>query len=249
MQYFGELQTKYEEVFLTRSYMYFNREDEEEITAKDLKQKIKTAKDRKKNIIGTVYMYNPIITPMGFDTTKFLLDQEFDAFDELSEVKDENYITAYKQAMKDTSVGKIVEIKNLFNLNEKHIDTPSLLDKFNSDLEKYMSAQNTEFDRDLMYLDAANFIPSGKFVLFSWGEKLNKKEFPSIYDYAQIVYDHTVKLGKNIVFVYKKEKTIEGSINLLQFPTPMHNVKYRTDIAFALKLAFKEFPPTTAFYL
>ena len=71
MQYFGELQTKYEEVFLTRSYMYFNREDEEEITAKDLKQKIKTAKDRKKNIIGTVYMYNPIITPMGFDTTKF----------------------------------------------------------------------------------------------------------------------------------------------------------------------------------
>ena len=79
-------------------------------------------------------------------------------------------------------MGKIVEIKNLFNLNEKHIDTPSLLDKFNSDLEKYMSAQNTEFDRDLMYLDAANFIPSGKFVLFSCGEKLNKTEFPSIFE-------------------------------------------------------------------
>ena len=47
MQYFGEIQTKYEEVFLTQSYLYFNLEGEE-ITAKELKEKIKTAKDRKK---------------------------------------------------------------------------------------------------------------------------------------------------------------------------------------------------------
>ena len=36
MQYFGEIETKYEEVFLTKSNMYFNK-DEEEITAKELK--------------------------------------------------------------------------------------------------------------------------------------------------------------------------------------------------------------------
>ena len=63
MQYFGTIQTKYEEVFLTESYMYFNREDEE-ITARDLKDMLKTTKDRKKNIIGTVFLYNPVVTPL-----------------------------------------------------------------------------------------------------------------------------------------------------------------------------------------
>lgn len=47
MQYFGVIETKYEEIFLTQSYMYFNEEGEE-ITPKDLRDKIKTAKDRKK---------------------------------------------------------------------------------------------------------------------------------------------------------------------------------------------------------
>ncbi|WP_418187407.1 hypothetical protein ACNSOP_00300 [Aliarcobacter lanthieri] len=47
MQYFGEIQTKYEEVFLTQSYMYFNDEDKE-ISPKELKDMIKTTKDRKK---------------------------------------------------------------------------------------------------------------------------------------------------------------------------------------------------------
>ena len=41
MQYFGQIETKYEEVFLTSSYMYFNYDDEI-LTPKDLKQKIKT---------------------------------------------------------------------------------------------------------------------------------------------------------------------------------------------------------------
>ncbi len=40
MQYFGILETKYEEVFLTSSFLYFNKEDEV-ITAKELKQKNK----------------------------------------------------------------------------------------------------------------------------------------------------------------------------------------------------------------
>ena len=39
MQYFGTIETKYDEIFLTESYMYFNAEDEE-ITVKELKEKI-----------------------------------------------------------------------------------------------------------------------------------------------------------------------------------------------------------------
>ena len=60
--------------------MYFNAEGEE-ITTKELKEKIKTGKDRKKNIVGTVFLYNPVVTPMGFDSNKYLLDQEFDDFE------------------------------------------------------------------------------------------------------------------------------------------------------------------------
>ena len=42
MQYFGEIQTKYEEIFLTQSYMYFNEEGEE-ISVKEFKNLIKTS--------------------------------------------------------------------------------------------------------------------------------------------------------------------------------------------------------------
>ena len=69
--------------------------------------------------------------------------------------------------MRDSCEGKIVEIKKSFNLIEQNIDASNLLSKFNEDIEKYNSSQNTEFERDLMYLDAQNLIPSGKFVYFA----------------------------------------------------------------------------------
>ena len=72
MQYFGTIETKYDEIFLTQSYMYFNAEDEE-LSIKEFKEKIKTTKDRKKNIIGTVFLYSPLVTPIGFDSNKYLL--------------------------------------------------------------------------------------------------------------------------------------------------------------------------------
>ena len=248
MQYFGTFETKYEEVFLTSSYMYFNHDDEDIITAKDLKSKLKTNKDRKKNIIGTIYLYNPVVTPQGYDSNKFLLEQDFDSWSDMVEIKTENYITIFKQAMKEACKGKIVEIRNMFNLIEEHIDASSLLMKFNDDLEKYNSFQNTEFDRDIMYLDAVNLIPSGKFVFFAWGDKINEKEFPYISEYANTLYENAIKLGKKVAYVYKKEKTQQGSINYLQFSNPMQNAKTKNSIAHAIKKSFDQFPPTPAFY-
>ena len=242
MQYFGILETKYEEVFLTSSFMYFNKDDET-ITAKELKQLIKTNKDRKKNIIGTIFLYNPLVTPIGFDSNKFLLDQDFDKFDEYVELKCENHITTFKQAMAEQCKGKLVEIKNLFNLVEENIDASQLLMKFNDDLETYNSAQNTEFDRDIMYLDAQNIIPAGKFVFFAWGEKINPKEFTYINDYAKLIFERTVQMGKKVAFVYKKEKTLEGSIELLQFASPLQYSKYKHAINHSIKKSFESNPP------
>lgn len=247
MQYFGILETKYEEVFLTSSYLYFNNEDET-ITAKDLKKLIKTNKDRKKNIAGTIFLYNPVVTPVGFDSNKFLLDQDFDQFDEYVELKSESYITTFKQAMAEQCKGKLVEIKNLFNLIEENIDASQLLMKFNADLETYNSSQNTEFDRDIMYLDAQNIIPAGKFVFFAWGEKINDKEFPYINDYAKLIYDRTVQMGKKVAFVYKKEKTLQGSIELLQFASPAQYSKYKHAINHSIKKSFETNPPSNIPY-
>ncbi len=247
MQYYGEIETKYEEVFLTKSYMYFNKEDEI-ISPNELKKLIKTKDDRKKNIIGTIFIYNPVVTPIGFDSNKDLLKQDFTQFETLVELKCENYITAFKQAMGEHCSGKIVEIKNLFNLIEAHIDSGTLLSKFNEDLEKYNSSQNTEFDRDIMYIDAQNYTPNGKFVYFCWGDKLNEKEFPNIFNYAKTLYTNSVKSGKKIAFVFKKEKTAEESIKYLQFSNPMQNVKNKNAISFALKRSFDTFPPSPAFY-
>ena len=247
MQYFGILETKYEELFVTSSFMYFNREDET-ITAKELKKLIKTTKDRKKNIAGTIFLYNPIVTPVGFDSNKFLLEQDFDQFGEYIELKSENYITTFKQAMAAQCEGKLVEIKNLFNLNEKNIDASQLLMKFNEDLESYNSAQNTEFDRDIMYLDAQNIIPAGKFVFFAWGEKINPKEFTNIDDYARLIFQRTVQMGKKVAFVYKKEKTLDGSIEYLQFGSPAQYSKYKHAIGHSIRKSFETNPPIPVAY-
>lgn len=247
MQYFGTFETKYEEVFLTESYLYISHDDEDIITPKQLKEKIKNNKLKKKNIIGTIFIYNPVVTPLGFDSNKFLLDQEFEDFGELVELKIETYVTIFKNAMKqDEYRGKVVQIRNLFNLNEKNIDASSLLMKFNSDLEKYYSSQNTEFDRDIMYLDAQNLIPSGKFVFFAWGEKISSKEFVYIDDYARMIFNNCEKLGKKIAFVYKEEKSLEFAKDLIQFATPMQNIKYKQEITKAIFKSFEEFPPKIA---
>lgn len=248
MQYFGIIETKYEEIFLTSSYLYFNREDEE-ISVKELKQKIKTNKDRKKNIAGTIFLYNPLVTPVGFDSNSFLLDQDFDQFDEYVELKQENYITTFKQALAENYEGKLVEIKNLFNLNEKNIDASSLLTKFNTDLEKYNSSQNTEFDRDIMYFDAQTFIPSGKFVFFAWGEKINAKEFVFINNYAQMIFRRCVEMGKKIAFVYKKEKTQQWCEDHIQFASPLATSKYKHAISHSIKKSFEQVPPVPFAYV
>ena len=67
--------------------------------------------------------------------------------------------------MRKSCEGKL-EIKNLFNLIEEHIDVPNLLTKFNEDLEKYNLLKILNLIEILCILMRANFIPNGKFVFF-----------------------------------------------------------------------------------
>jgi uncharacterized protein involved in tolerance to divalent cations len=243
MQYFGIIESKYEEVFLTSSYLYFNYDDEV-VTAKDIKNMIKTTKDRKKNIEGTIFIYNPVVTPVGYDSEKFLLDQDFEDFGDYVELKCETYITIFKHAIGNRLKGKLVEIKNLFNLIEKNINSSTLLTKFDQDLERYYTGQNTDFDRDLMYLDANYIVPAGKFSFFCWGDKISQKEFTFIRTYSNTIFNRIEDMGKKVAFVYKRERGLQNAKDLLQFSNPVENYKYKNGITNAIKEAFKEFPPT-----
>ena len=49
--------------------------------------------------------------------------------------------------MREHCAGKIVEIRNLFNLIERSIDIPVLLEKFNNDLESYNSFDNSSIEK------------------------------------------------------------------------------------------------------
>ena len=242
MQYFGKIETKYEEVFLTSSYLYFNYDDEV-VSAQDIKNMIKTTKDRKKNIAGSIFIYNPVVTPVGYDSEKFLLDQDFDSYDEYVELKCETYITVFKHAFGPRLKGKLVEMKSLFNLIEKNINSTTLLTKFDQDLEKYYTGQNTEFDRDIMYQDANNLVPSGKFIFFCWGDKISQKEFTFIRTYSNTLFNRIEDMGKKVAFVYKRERGLESAKELLQFSNPVENYKYRASITNAIKESFRELPP------
>ena len=57
-----------------------------------------------------------------------------------------------------------------------------------------------------------------------------------------------MKLGKKVIFVYKKEKTQQGAVDYLQFSNPMQNHKYKNSIITSIKKAFEEFPPSVTPY-
>ena len=72
MQFFGKYDTRFDREFLTESYLYFN-EDDQELSPSEFEKLIKSKKDKKKNIVGTIFMYSPFYYPYGYDEKKKLL--------------------------------------------------------------------------------------------------------------------------------------------------------------------------------
>ena len=97
---------------------------------------------------------------------------------------------------------------------------------------------------------ANHFILNPSFLLFQRTneEKINAKEFPFINDYAKLIYDRTIQMGKKVAFVYKKEKTYDGSIELLQFASPTQYSKYKHAISHSIKKSFETNPPISVSY-
>jgi hypothetical protein len=244
MQYFGSYELKFEKEFLTQSYFYVPYEDEI-LDIKEFKSKIKTQKYKKKNIAGTIIMYNPFIYPIGYDENKYLEEQNFDFDQGFVELKIEREMTLLKQSLVQTDAykGKIIEIKFLFNLNTYNIDRSELLMSFNADCELLNTNQLTIYDKKCNYTDVANITYNGKFVFFAWGHKINSKEFLYVNNYAKSFYDKAIKMQKKISFVFRKSTRDNYAIEHIQFLHPIQTGRFSSNINSAVKRCFKTVPP------
>jgi hypothetical protein len=246
MQYFGEYDTKFNEEFLTRSYLYVNPKGEEELTVEQFRELIKNRKLLKANIIGTIVLYNPFVHPKGYDNKQSLTQQDYDFDQGLVELKVEREMTMLKANIKEGYEGKIIEVRHLFNLLTDDINKPERLVALDDDLSKLHTAQLTTYDREMNYLDLNNLTFNGKFIFFAWGNKINRREFDHIFDYAQLVYDKAVQTQKRIVFIYRKQTKPQASIEKLHFFFPFEVPKFKHPILRTLGKVFAQFPPESA---
>ena len=77
---------------------------------------IKNKKLKKKNIAGTIFMYSPFHTPVGFIENKTLYSQDFDFDARFHHIQIQREIPMFRASIKGYE-GQLVEIRTLFNLN------------------------------------------------------------------------------------------------------------------------------------
>lgn len=225
MQFFGKYDTRFDREFLVESYLYFNKEDEE-LSPCEFEKLINNKKLKKKNIAGTIFMYNPFYYPVGYDEKKKLSQQDFEFDGEFHNLKIEREITLFKHTMKRYE-GKVVQVRFLFNFNIKNIDTDEILVTMNEDVEMLSSNQLTRYDKDMNYTDINNLSINGKFVFFAWGNKINPKEFVYIHDYAKTVYEKALQMQKNVIFMYKQSTQKDYAQEHLQFLHPIGTGRFK----------------------
>ena len=171
MQLFGKFSTNFDMDYLVEEYMYINENEDEKITVDDLKNLLKK---KRKTVAGTVFLYNPEVSPLGYKMSRFLQEDGFDKYDEfvpLNETPKEYILNA---AFKEHYKGKLIEIRYLFSYNRENIEPTPILEEFDADLDKINSSQLTRYDKQLNYIDIPNIRLSGKFVFFGMGNKYDR---------------------------------------------------------------------------
>ncbi|NOQ31733.1 MAG: hypothetical protein GQ570_11480 [Helicobacteraceae bacterium] len=240
MQVFGKFETNYDEEYLTEQYLYMQEEDET-ITVEDLNAKLKK---KRKHVIGTIYLYNPLMSPKGFNNKTPLRAQGYEFDGEFKELNFDNACNLFGSAIKDGYRGKLIEVKYLFRLNKADIQPTSALEYFDADLDRLYSEQFTMFDKELCYQDYKNLSISGKFVFFGWGHKFDRHHH-KIYAYAQHITAKVEELGKEIAYIHDRNFEKDDAKRVAYFMEPLALGKNKTVLSGAFKNAFKTCPPTT----
>ncbi len=244
MQTFGKFSTNFDIEYLTQHYIYINEKDEEREDIKITKDEFEELLGKKrKTVAGTIFLYNPTISPIGFHTNKKLADQGFEFDDEFHELALNELMHIFAKSIKDGYRGQLIEIKYLFNINRPDIEPTPILEEFDADLGKYSSNQLTRYDKNLNYQDYLNIRLNGKFVYFGSGHK-HDRHHKDIISYAKNLSTHIAKLGKVIAFTYDNNQHENECVENAYFLAPMATGKMRDIRANAFKNAFRTNPPT-----
>jgi hypothetical protein len=240
MQIFGKYSTNFDMDYLVEHYIYLNENDEDKITTDELQNMLKK---KRKTVAGTIILYNPETSPIGFKLSRFLQDDGFDEYDEFVSLNEDAMSFVINAGLKKEYKGKLVEIKYLFNLNRENIQPTPILEEFDADLDKFNSNQLTRYDKELNYLDVPNIRLSGKFVFFGCGHKYDRHH-KAIIAYARALSAQVQKLDKNIVFMHDNNYDADEALEIAYFLSPLATGKAKEKRANGFKDAFRTNPPT-----
>ena len=235
MQVFGKFSTNFDMDYLVEHYIYINESEDEKITTEDVENMLKK---KRKTVAGTIFLYNPEVSPIGYKMSRFLQEDGFDKYDEIVALNEDPKAYVLNAGLKQHYKGKLVEIKYLFNYNRENIAPTPIIEEFDADLDKFSSDQLTRYDKVLNYQDIPNIRLSGKFLFFGCGNK-HDRHHKAIITYVRALSEHVQKLDKNVVFMYDKNYDPEECIERGYFPSPHATGKAREIRANCFKEVFK----------
>ena len=244
MQTFGKFSTNFDHEYLTKHYIYINEKDDSREDIKISVQELKVLlKKKSKNVAGTIFLYNPTISPVGYNNDSPLAEQGLDFKDEFLELNFNDTINLFSKSIRDGYRGKLIEIKYLFNLNKANIEPTPILEELDSDLDRYNSTQLTRYDKQLNYHNYLTMSLNGKFVYFASGHKYDRHH-KEIISYARNISKQALKLGKEIAFTHDNNYDPDECIELSYFLAPIASGKIKEKRSNTFKNAFRTNPPS-----
>lgn len=238
MQIFGKFTTNFDMDYINGHYIYFNENDTQKIRPTDVEEMLKS---RRKTVCGTIFLYNPELSPKAYSISNFLQEDGFDKYDEFVELNEDPMSYVINAGLKNIYPNKLVEIKYLFNYNRTDIAPTPIIEEFDSDIDKLTSSQFTRYDRELNYIDIPNIRLNGKFVFFGMGNKYDRHH-KAIINYARALAAQVNKLDKQIVFLHDNNYDEDECLEKAYFLSPLATGKMKEIRANAFKEVFKDSP-------
>ena len=239
MQIFGKFETNFDMDYLSEHYIYISGDEDEKISVDELKAMLKK---KRKHVCGTIFLYNPEQSPVGYKMSRFLQNDGFDKYGEYVALNEDPASYVINAGLKEHYRGKLVEIKYLFTYNRENIAPTPIIEEFDADLDKLTSEQLTRYDRELNYLDVPNIRLSGKFVFFGMGSNYDRHH-KAIIAYARALSEQVHKLDKEVVFIYDRNCDEQEAREQAYFIHPVATGKMKEIRANAFKEVFKTLPP------
>ena len=239
MQVFGKYSTNFDMDYLVEHYIYINENEDEKITVHDVNNMLKK---KRKTVAGTVILFNPESSPIGYKMSKFLREDGFDKYDEIVALNEDPKAYILNAGLKQHHKGKLVQIKYLFNYNRENIEPTPIMEEFDADLDKYNSDQFTRYDKQLNYMDVTDIRLSGKFVFFGMGHKFDRHH-KAIINYVRAISKQIHRLDKATAFMHDNNYDMDECIERAYFLSPYATGKARELRANGFKAVFKSNPP------